>query len=569
MSEGLDAGALRRLRALRRYTAALEYGDLDAAASALAAAEADPALERLILELHAAELDAGDRSPGADDTMPASTAVPAQQPETVALDSSVRRPPAPASWPHSLRWSGYQSVQGSAQGNEWRDANALPAVADDADGEAGRASASVAPAPRRRASRVASAVQALAAALVLAVLLGVFFALDVARLGRGSSGVTSIGKTTLIRSTLTPVPGQTLVVGGTWAGAVEAMRPTDGALYWRFDTGTGAPVTNVLVQDGVIYANASGEHGDLFALRAGDGTLLWHFTLHQFEGGPTPFLLTDGVVLVEASDGVYALSTRDGHQLWHGNLVPLLGAGDGRVFVAGVESSTPVGNTSTQPASAGGTITAVRATDGRALWTRPIGSDPPGRISTDGGLAFVPLWKGSGSGEVVALDEATGRIVWQRPSRVGLGGSGVATLVDAGRVYVVGDHVCAFDERDGRQLWCGASLQDEGAAAAFAGSMYQASAAGNSKLAVLRASALDGATGEQRWNWSEKDQSDQPGGINPTGVSVGSYSLPFAGADGALYIAFSHGLYALRASDGQQLWYGQPREIFTALAAGS
>src|SRR5215469_11749923 len=54
MSTHLDARATQRLRALHRYVTGVDAGRLDDIAAVLAQAEADPALQRLLDELHEA-----------------------------------------------------------------------------------------------------------------------------------------------------------------------------------------------------------------------------------------------------------------------------------------------------------------------------------------------------------------------------------------------------------------------------------------------------------------------------------------------------------------------------------
>jgi outer membrane protein assembly factor BamB len=204
----------------------------------------------------------------------------------------------------------------------------------------------------------------------------------------------------------------TIADGVAYAGAntaVYALRTGNGSLLWH-STIDGAVGDQPVVVDGVVYVTASTDiTATLYALRASDGTQLWHFT----SNGPeisTP-VVANGVVYVGTQeDKVLAIRAGSGTLLWQysdnniGLLSPQLV--DGVVYVSANEE---------QP----GNVYALRASDGRLLWRYSAGASPNGTTVIDG-VVYVT----SQDGTLTALSTSDGRQLWQRA----LGGGNIGTL---------------------------------------------------------------------------------------------------------------------------------------------
>src|SRR6266581_4848101 len=112
----------------------------------------------------------------------------------------------------------------------------------------------------------------------------------------------------------------TVADGVVYAGAnqtVYALHAGDGSLLWQQQT-DGSMWQVPPVVDGIVYVLAyrsSDSQGTLSALRASDGQPLWRFPLRTFSMPPA---VEQGVVyLASPVDGVVALRANDGYQLWH------------------------------------------------------------------------------------------------------------------------------------------------------------------------------------------------------------------------------------------------------------
>jgi outer membrane protein assembly factor BamB len=103
------------------------------------------------------------------------------------------------------------------------------------------------------------------------------------------------------------------------------------------------------------------------------------------------------------------------------------------------------GNVVTMAAS-DGSVLAVEAATGRALWRTNVGAKISAGVGSDGKVAAVV----TRAGELVALE--AGQVTWKKPLGVRVA---TAPLVAGGRVFVLGVDrtVQAFDAGDGAKLW--------------------------------------------------------------------------------------------------------------------
>ncbi|SDB74194.1 outer membrane protein assembly factor BamB family protein [Belnapia rosea] len=228
---------------------------------------------------------------------------------------------------------------------------------------------------------------------------------------------------------------------------------------WRVDIGTGAAYRRRLlappiVADGVVYA--ADAIGTVTAVTALDGRRRWSFDSRPekdrdgalgaglaFAGGSL-YLATG---LAEAM----ALDPADGKPRWRVELpAPARGAltvADGRVYVSTTENH----------------LLALSVEDGRTLWTyrgqatvtMALGLPAP---AVEGDVVVA----GFGSGELAAIRASDGRALWSE-TLTSANGGGIADIaaitalpvIDRGRVFAssLGGITIALDLRSGRRLW--------------------------------------------------------------------------------------------------------------------
>ena len=129
---------------------------------------------------------------------------------------------------------------------------------------------------------------------------------------------------------------------------------------WQYSWANPAPfASQPVLADGVIYAGSMG--GQIVALRASDGTLLWQ--QHQ-QAGIEPLVVSDGLVINDTGP-VFALRASDGALVWQSAVSP---SGEG----------TPAGKPETVSAGTvyiggdDGNVTALQASSGKSLWRYAI-----------------------------------------------------------------------------------------------------------------------------------------------------------------------------------------------------
>jgi outer membrane protein assembly factor BamB len=229
----------------------------------------------------------------------------------------------------------------------------------------------------------------------------------------------------LLWSTQTPPVGQSgLAVAGDMVyactaikdpltGGVTALFTGTGEVLWTFDFPTPVDTNGgVTVADGAVYANTS--KGEIFAVGAARGTMLWRFADPSvtFNNG---ILVTGGV-----------LYTSSGYNK--------------------TDNAYPV-------------LYALQAGTGRVLWQHPLGATPySAGLATGGGLIFAvvlrepPSSSSPGVGVLSALNAVTGQLLWQ--VQVAGGASSIAEN-PGGAVYTANSHgvIDAWQADTGNHLW--------------------------------------------------------------------------------------------------------------------
>jgi outer membrane protein assembly factor BamB len=252
-------------------------------------------------------------------------------------------------------------------------------------------------------------------------------------------------------------------------GVYESSRPPSlTAAKWRFHTG-GKIFASPTIANGVAYAG-SGD-GNLYAVRAGDGSLVWKFaTQGPVNSSPA---IAGGIVFFASLDGnVYAVNASDGRERWRFKT-----QGERRFTAPGIHGIIP--STEMMP-------------------------DPFDVFLSSPTVAGAIVYIGSGDRHVYALDAATGMLRWKFTT----GDVVHASPTVAGGVVYVGSwdrFLYALDARTGALRWKFQTGDDRkiynqigipGSAAVDRGTVYFG----------CRDSffyALDAATGKLRWKHDE------------------------------------------------------------------
>src|SRR5438876_6706948 len=148
--------------------------------------------------------------------------------------------------------------------------------------------------------------------------------------------------------------------------SLYAVRASDGTILWHYsmNNGKNSWANWFSVEHGVVYASAAkGEDttdgGDIYALQSSNGSVLWHVKLNR---SPTGALLANDIIYLSTSAGlsngtVYALRARDGSLLWDYHSIA------GPVFNAPILDGTTI-----YIGASNGIVYALRADDGVIVW---------------------------------------------------------------------------------------------------------------------------------------------------------------------------------------------------------
>lgn len=211
-----------------------------------------------------------------------------------------------------------------------------------------------------------------------------------------------------------------------------------------------------------------GPRGDGLArtgLPAGEGALAlslrWQVPLGSGYSGIAvagDLLVTAGQA--EADDVVVALSTADGSERWRASLGPAYAGHDGSHD--GPIATPTIADGRVFALSARGRLMALDAATGAVLWQREVASElaAPAPFYGYGSSPRVVgdrvvLWIGGEVGSVAAFDVATGELRWrQLEESTDAQSPMIATLGGREQVVVIGGtHLAGLDPADGAVLW--------------------------------------------------------------------------------------------------------------------
>jgi outer membrane protein assembly factor BamB len=148
----------------------------------------------------------------------------------------------------------------------------------------------------------------------------------------------------------------------------------------------------------------------LYAIRASDGTTLWHFTMNNGKNGIVGWLsVEEGVIYASVMDAstpntsrghIYALQSTTGSVLWHYDDAST--STSFAVLTNGVIYATAYSQDSND------VVYALRARDGSLLWRRSMGQSVYNAPVLDGTTVYV----GTSDGSVYALRADNGAVRW-------------------------------------------------------------------------------------------------------------------------------------------------------------
>jgi len=219
--------------------------------------------------------------------------------------------------------------------------------------------------------------------------------------------------------------GHGLVFASALIGPLIAYNADTGEIVWTSDVPTARAAP--VLKGQALYV--SGSAGELFAVDARTGIVRWSTPPESGISDQAPAVAGGRVFHIRVRSHLTAYDARTGEELWelqNATSASLTAALD-KVFV---------------PADP---IVALDQATGAMIWSAPRDTVMAGAIAVAGGLLFVP----SGAG-LKALNADTGALVWTAPAF-----SIWSPAVANGVVYAsnVSGEWDAFDARDGTELW--------------------------------------------------------------------------------------------------------------------
>jgi outer membrane protein assembly factor BamB len=345
---------------------------------------------------------------------------------------------------------------------------------------------------------------------------------------------------------------QSIVVVGSFDGIIHALSGQDGSLLWQDATGHSFGGPAMAIQDGMLYT--ASPDGQVYAFSLADGMRRWQQTLTtdlQFADRVREIRLAvaGDLVAVGCSTNrdafIATFQAQHGAARWRHQvsvfspLSLLLGLDRNAVYITEIHaSSSPRFYTR-----------ALRATDGTIRWSRSdyYISPPSQQAAVQLALGEGVVYGYNSKAGLLALDAATGALLWEQPAAVDDSYGQLA--IDAAVLYLATcNRFGAYRRQDGALVWqVGVQREPGGYAEAFT----QVVALGGT-VCVGRSSVnpqsfqIEGwepRTGILRWIWPGESRQLPP-----------DISWRFTGAHGVLYVPAHEALHAVRGSDGQELW---------------
>ncbi len=563
MRDQLDPRRSHLVQVLYLYTQALELSDLETITRIMRKAEQDSALERMLLEINEVyqEVDTPSIS-SRDIEYLQDFLLPfiKQEVHTQVNDNTIRREQKLVRTPEQphKQESGQGLMKDAITTTTSTERQPLP----------GESQHPVYRFVRKR--RLAHFVQMLAAVLVVGLLLSGFLLLLSGR--HPISSGPSTGGTSNVTS---------MVAVSSSGGTVYGLRAWDGAILWQYATGivdhsVGSDSSLAVLNNRVYFV----VRGRVFALRGSDGTLLWHqdvlpASAHVFGSTTYNFALDGNILLVRlANNGgntsvLFALNASSGSLLWHYNMniQYVIAASQGIAYVG---SSNADGSNQT--------LRALRSADGKELWSYNTGQrymTDPITVLVVGDVLYLqgnvydePVTNNTRVFQsLTALNATTGKLLWSKPLHIDPlsdSQSNQGLLLSANNEVILysGYHFCAYSSSDGSQLWCShdfaqrppdvnsntiinANIPDFYAVAGQTLATIGLSFGNNFHMKV---ETLSLKTGKTLWTRNLNFTTS-------SGIGVGVMGVLIRGDAHAVYALVGNDVYALNSDNGYILWH--------------
>ncbi len=348
----------------------------------------------------------------------------------------------------------------------------------------------------------------------------------------------------------TPIIDGDTVYVGSYGGELLAVRASDGTILWRYETGAAVPEPNLgiplgitgsaAVVDGTVYVGDAA--GDLHAIEAETGVQRWRVSLDDQPAASiwSSPVISDGRLLV----GVASVAKEAG---FRGSLVAVDPASGAILWQ---------------------TFTVPEGADGGGVFGAPVVDEERGLVIVGTQNAYTEPAVGADPGDamsVLALDAADGSVAWRFAGWGGESGVHVtddvafsaspnlfAANVDGTERDLVGigqkqGVFHALDRDTGAPVW-----ETTVSPAGFLGGMEGTSAVAHGIVAIPATDwpefdgpatglvrGLDAATGEVRWTAEQTAPA-------ASSVAIADGTVLHAGMDGILHA------YAL--GDGSKIW---------------
>lgn len=311
-------------------------------------------------------------------------------------------------------------------------------------------------------------------------------------------------------------------------GATPASGPTSASLMWSYTTG-GIVYASPIVADGFVFIPSY--DGKLYALDEYTGSLIWSFaTGSNIVATPA---VGNGIVYLSSKDfTVYALDENSGAMLWRiSNVAPVVSSpvlADGKLFYGTLYS----------PSAGRAEFLALNPQDGTVFWRTTISDYIEGSAAVSNGLVFFGIGALSNAA-VVALNETTGKSAWNY-------GTGVPTTITTapaaayGNVYIGLDSTrfLALNQATGTLLW---SFNTPSASNATTPAIYNGAVYFGTGRGIVY--ARNATTGVQIWSYT-----------TPTGGAVTSSPAVALGTKSLFFGANDRYMYSLNEMTGGFLW---------------